>query len=68
MRRVSIRFSDALFKAMKLKLLDENSSVQSYLVELVKKDLGFNLEESPEDYMEPRDLERLKSKSSNGEK
>ena len=62
MRRISIRFSDALFKEMKLKLLDENSSVQAYLVELVKNDLGFTREESPEDYMEPRDLERIKAK------
>lgn len=51
-KSVTIRFSDVLHKKMKFKLLEEEKSVQQYLIELIKKDLNFSdNEDDLDDYL-----------------
>jgi len=40
-KQVTIRLSDKLHKAIKIKLLDDEISIQEYFVTLVKNDLNF---------------------------
>ena len=40
-KAVSIRFSDKLHKALKLRCIEIDKSMQDYIVELIKKDLSF---------------------------
>ncbi|EDK35262.1 Hypothetical protein CKL_3259 [Clostridium kluyveri DSM 555] len=39
---VTIRFSDELHTAMKLKTVKEQITIQDYIIKLVKNDLRFN--------------------------
>lgn len=40
-KAITIRFSDKIHKAIKHKLVDENKSIQEYIISLVKNDLSF---------------------------
>ena len=54
MKSITIRFSDELHKTMRRKLLEEDESVQQYIIRLVKNDLDFTKEENPDDYLKPK--------------
>lgn len=60
MKSITIRFSDDLHKAMKLKLLESEEPAQQYIIRLIKEDLGFTKEESIEDYRDPKTQLRTK--------
>ena len=53
MKRTTIRFSDKLYTVLKLKSVAEGITIQDYIISVVKNDLGFTEEESPEDYRDP---------------
>lgn len=53
MKRTTVRFSDKLYVALKLKSVAEGITIQDYIISVVKDDLGFTEEESPEDYRDP---------------
>lgn len=53
MKRTTVRFSDKLYMALKLKSVAEGITIQDYIISVVKDDLGFTEEESPEDYRDP---------------
>lgn len=53
MKRTTIRFSDKLYTALKLKSVAEDITIQDYVIGLVKNDVGFTEAESPEDYRDP---------------
>ena len=53
MKRTTIRFSDKRYTARKLKSVAEDITIQDYVISVVKNDLGFTEEESPEDYRDP---------------
>ena len=40
-KAITIRFSDKLHKALKIKLVQEGKSIQDYVIGLIKKDLNF---------------------------
>lgn len=44
-KSIAIRFSDKLHKAMKLKTVSEDSTIQDYVIGLIKKDLSFKDED-----------------------
>ena len=51
-KAVTIRFSDKLHKTMKFKLLEDEKSVQDYIISLIKSDLNFtNEEDDLSDYL-----------------
>lgn len=53
MKRTTVRFSDKLYTVLKLKSVAEDVTIQDYIISVVKNDLGFTEEESPEDYRDP---------------
>ena len=40
-KAITIRFSDKLHKAIKYKLVEDDKSIQEYVISLIKKDLNF---------------------------
>lgn len=44
-KAVSIRMSDNLHKALKYKLIEDDKSIQQYIIELIKRDLDFKDED-----------------------
>ena len=53
-KAATIRFSDELHKKMKIHLLENDMSLQEYIVKLVKEDIGFTKEEDPSDYLQKK--------------
>ena len=41
-KSITVRFSDKLHKALKYKLVEDEQSIQQYIIDLIKKDLHFN--------------------------
>lgn len=50
-KAATIRFSDKLHKALKLYLLENDVSLQEYVINIIKKDIGFIEDEDQSDYL-----------------
>lgn len=40
MKSLTVRISDQLHKQLKFKVIEKETTIQNYIVELIKKDLG----------------------------
>lgn len=50
-KALSIRFSDKLHKAIKLKTVTDGLTIQNYIINLIKKDLNFtDIDDDLSDY------------------